>query len=111
MYQRPTYHWKLECYYRDEYSVVTALDELRNMIDEEPLYVPMLKSYKAYGIFAFIFYTVFTFIPLSGYRILRRKGGKPCVCIVPLIGMIVGSLLMLKPMMTTNELNNLLESE
>ena len=51
----------------------------------------MQKAISSFGVIALVVYA-FTFL-------------------IPLVGMILGSLLMIKPMLATNELDDLLESE
>ena len=38
-YQRPTYHWKLECEQGGEHTVAAALQEFQKMLDKEQPYV------------------------------------------------------------------------
>ena len=92
MYQRPTYHWKLECSTKGEHTVNAALYELQNMIDDdEPAYLAMIRSFGSFGVLSTFIYA-FT------------------ICVMP-IGMVLGTLFMIKPMLVTNELHDLLESE
>ena len=91
MYQRPTYHWDLECENGGDHTVEAALTEFRLMLDQEQPYVEMRESYGSWAVAATFIYT-FTFC-------------------VPPAGMIIGTLLMLKPSRLTIELNDLLKTQ
>ena len=68
-----------------------AVKELQSIIDKEPPYKAMQKAISSFGILALVAY-VFTFF-------------------MPFIGMILGSFLMIVPMLYTNELIDFLEEE
>ena len=88
MYQRPTYHWKLEC--EAQYTVDAALKELQSTVNEETIQEKMHNNYRSWGVAAVVLYCLFVM-------------GPP-------IGVILGSLMLIKPLMVTLEVNDILDS-
>ena len=90
MYQRPTYHWKLECSAQGEYTVDAALQEFQDMVNKEPAYIATMKAFSSWSVAAVVLNTLTVWIPP--------------------VGMVLGGLLQIAPTLETNELNDILDS-
>ena len=88
MYQRPNYHWKLEC--EAQYTVDAALKELQSTANEESIYEKMHNNYRPWGVAAVVLYCLTVLFPPAG--------------------VIIGSCMLIKPLMVTLDVNEALNT-